>query len=69
MLNYGIFLEIKFNKYRQTSNISCILVGNKIVDNSDVVGASPVGVGQSYECSSAHPTDVVIWKELRNLLG
>ena len=25
------------------SNISCILVGNKIVDHSDVVGASPVG--------------------------
>ena len=30
-------------KYRKTSNISRTLVGNKIVDNSDVVGASPVG--------------------------
>ena len=30
-------------KYRETSNISRTLVGNKIVDNSDVVGASPVG--------------------------
>ena len=29
--------------YRQTSNISRTLVGNKIVDNSDVVEASPVG--------------------------
>ena len=29
--------------YRQTSNISCTLVGNTIVDHSDVVGASPVG--------------------------
>ena len=29
--------------YRQTSNISDTLVGNKIVDYSDVVGASPVG--------------------------
>ena len=29
--------------YRKTSNISPTLVGNKIVDNSDVVGASPVG--------------------------
>ena len=29
--------------YRQTSNISHTLVGNKIVDHSDVVGASPVG--------------------------
>ena len=29
--------------YRKTSNISRTLVGNKIVDNPDVVGASPVG--------------------------
>ena len=29
--------------YRKTSNISRTLVGNKIVDDSDVVGASPVG--------------------------
>ena len=29
--------------YHKTSNISRTLVGNKIVDNSDVVGASPVG--------------------------
>ena len=29
--------------YLQTSNISDTLVGNKIVDHSDVVGASPVG--------------------------
>ena len=29
--------------YRQTSKISCILVGNKIVDYSDVVRASPAG--------------------------
>ena len=29
--------------YRKTSNTSHTLVGNKIVDNSDVVGASPVG--------------------------
>ena len=31
------------NEYRKTSNISRTLVGNKIVDDSDVVGASPVG--------------------------
>ena len=30
-------------KYRKTSNISRTLVGNKIVENSDVDGASPVG--------------------------
>ena len=29
--------------YRKTYNISRTLVGNEIVDNSDVVGASPVG--------------------------
>ena len=29
--------------YRKISNISRTLVGNKIVDHSDVVGASPVG--------------------------
>ena len=29
--------------YRKTSNITRTLVGNKIVDNSDVVEASPVG--------------------------
>ena len=36
--------EWKFtNKYRQVSNIKRTLVGNKIDDHSDVVGASPVG--------------------------
>ena len=30
------------NMYRQVSNIGCTLVGNKIVDRSNVVGASPV---------------------------
>ena len=29
--------------YRKTSNISRTLVGSKIVDNADVVGALPVG--------------------------
>ena len=31
------------SKYRQTFNISRTLVGNKVGDHSDVVGASPVG--------------------------
>ena len=30
-------------EYRKTSTISRTLVGNNIADNSDVVGASPVG--------------------------
>ena len=34
---------MRFRNYRQTSNISRTLVGNKFVDNSDVAGASPVG--------------------------
>ena len=33
---------ITYCDYRQVSNISHTLVGNKIVDHSDVVGASPV---------------------------
>ena len=36
-------VEVIYSIYRKTSNISRILVGNKIVDNSDVVGASHVG--------------------------
>ena len=38
-LAMGSFPEI----YRQVSNITRTLIGNKIVDNSDVVGASPFG--------------------------
>ena len=34
---------ISQSAYCQTSNIRCTLVGNKIVDHADVVGASPVG--------------------------
>ena len=34
----------EFVTYRQVSNIRRTLVGNTIVDHSDVVGASPVGV-------------------------
>ena len=37
-----IFLH-KHWEYRQTSNISHILVGNKSVDHSDVVWATPTG--------------------------
>ena len=40
--------------YHQTSNISHTLVGNEIVDHSDVVGASPVG--------AAPHDDVIKWK-------
>ena len=39
MIDFFIFQ----NTYRQNPNISDTLVGNKLVDHSDVVGASPVG--------------------------
>ena len=39
----GSFVNESALSYRKTSNISRTLVGNKIVDNSDEVGASPVG--------------------------
>ena len=41
----GVIFKIK--DYRQTPNISGAFVGNKIVDHSDVVGASPVGAAQT----------------------
>ena len=34
----------KFLQYRQTFNIRCTLIAKKIVDHSDVVGASTIGV-------------------------
>ena len=42
-LNVLKLAQAKWHMYRKTSNISHTLVGNKIVDHSDVVGASPVG--------------------------
>ena len=36
-------IDIEDKMYRQVYNIRHSLVGNKIVDHSDVVGASPVG--------------------------
>ena len=41
-------LTMKEMIYRQTSNISYTLVGNDIVDQSDGVGASPVGAAPTY---------------------
>ena len=39
----SIIFGLRIRDYRKTSNINRTLVGNKIVDNSDIVGASPVG--------------------------
>ena len=38
--------------YRQIANIRRTLVGNQIVDSSDVVGASPVGADPTTSSSS-----------------
>ena len=39
--------DVVRSTYRQVSNIKRILVGNNIVDHSDVFGASPVGAAPS----------------------
>ena len=39
----GLFIWGMDDAYRQVYNIRRTLVDNKIVDQSDVVGASPVG--------------------------
>ena len=44
-VSYEVFIVsiVEEIDYCKTSSISHTLVGNEIVDNSDVVGASPVG--------------------------
>ena len=39
----NLYIQYHFVAYRKLSNIRRTLVANKIVDHSDVVGASPVG--------------------------
>ena len=43
-------------KYRQASNIRCVLIGNEIADHSDVVGASPVGTAPAQSSFSTKRT-------------
>ena len=47
------FAGLWINAYRLASNISSIIVGNIIVDHSDVVGASPVGAAPNIFSFSA----------------
>ena len=42
-MTHHVLISGCLKNYRHVSNIKRTLVGNKIVDNSDVVGASPVG--------------------------
>ena len=46
-------MDIKMNECRQVPNIRRTLVDNWIVDNSDVVGASPVGAAPTTSSFSA----------------
>ena len=47
--------------YRKISNIRPTLVGNKIVDNSDVVGASPVGAAPTTSSFSTQHLASMDW--------
>ena len=49
--------------YRQVSNIRRILVGNKIVDHSDVVGASPVGAAPTTSSFSTEHLASLDWEK------
>ena len=50
--------------YRQTSNINCTLVSNKIVDHPDVVGASPVSAAPAtFSFSTWHLTSYGLSKD------
>ena len=43
----GMMYKNELINYRQNSDLSRTLVGNKLVDQTDVVGASPVGAAPS----------------------
>ena len=49
------------DKYRQTSNISRTLIGNKIVDHSDVVEAPPVGAAPTTSSFSTKHLALMDW--------
>ena len=50
--------------YCKTSNISHTLVGNKFVDHSDVVGASPVGAAQTTSSFSTKRLASMDWAKI-----
>ena len=52
-----------YKTYRQVSNRRRTLVGNKIVDNSDVVGASPVGAAPTTSSLSIYNLASVDWAQ------
>ena len=55
------YIYWKFDGYRQVSNISRTLVGNLIVDHSDVVGVSPVGAAPTASSFSTEHLASTYW--------
>ena len=55
--------------YRQVSNIRRTFVGNKIVDHSDVVGASPVGAAPTTSSFSTKHLALLDWAKTTARLG
>ena len=61
--------KIFWDNYSQTSNKSHTLVGNKLVDHSDVVGASPVGTVPTTSSLSTYHLASMDWaKTVRIIL-
>ena len=55
--------SLQSNAYGQISNIRRTLLGNKIVDHSDVVGASPVGAAPTTSSFSTKHQASIDWAE------
>ena len=69
--NQAITVTSYWARWRQTSNISQTLVGNKIVDQSDLVGASPVGAAPTASSFSTLHLQQIVQRqqqdEMRNI--
>ena len=66
MCVFDLVGEYKFNQ-RHTSIIRCTLVGNKIVDHSDVVEASPVGPAPATSSFSTEHQASMDWAKMRHI--
>ena len=53
--------EMALGDYREICDIKCILVGDKIVDQSDVVGASPVDAAPTTASFSTEHQASIDW--------
>ena len=69
---YNFLTPEYVHTYRKTSNISLTLVDNKIVDNSDVIGAPPVGAALTTSSFSNNCTRIQetfkLWDLVRLIL-